>query len=87
MVGAGQRPPIPPPHALPGPVADREAFHTSGALGDYISLMQQGWATDPSERPSFHEIHAQLVALIHRLDEAVAQHSPAQDVVVRMHGV
>ena len=48
---AGGRPEVPPREALPGP--DTAAF---AGLDEYVALMQQCWAQDPGDRPTFQQI-------------------------------
>ena len=55
LVGAGERPRIPPRGELPGP--DTAAF---GGLDAYVALLQKCWAQDPQERPAFAAIAEEL---------------------------
>jgi hypothetical protein len=55
MVSRGERLPIPPPGELPGAEALGPADFEA-----YVSIIRRCWAQEPSERPSFADIIAEL---------------------------
>lgn len=72
IVPQGQRPEL--PHSvksMPGCPEDNERFAVSGALEDYLNLMQDCWAQEPHDRPAnFKEVHKRVGGMI-KLYEAV----------------
>ena len=86
VVDQQQRPDLPPQDlmALPG--------RPLGSPGPYLDLMQQCWATDPAQRPSFERVISALRCLSRPCGSCAVKQSAGQEHILQFmkswhHGI